>query len=472
MGQGGMFGFKIMLAVAVAAVLVVSGHIGGSTEVVSAQGATEPDKNEVKDHRIESRRYQLDWYGSLREAEEMSKFLEAAWPKLKDFFGCEPAIAGNTKLRFRVFRDTQALVDEYRREQNLIVAAGTEHILELSNRTVYLSKSRIGVPQFTTEELQRRILFSATSQFHHVARKRTKLFDVNWYLNSIPNAVSQSYSFEDSIYIAVVPFAHTGFVKLVQALEHFKQHGLDLEERVKGTSSTDDGVYEALFIWLYSHSPESKKKLHRFLNRVDAGTPIDAAFRSEIGQYEKVKKEFVDWLGEVQPKATGYGGGSLPAGFGEIILKAAGGNGKVKHTSVMTDQSVDWFEASLDTPKGGLPRAGLVLSYVQGQAFTIAYFNKDGEVEAAHFSTNVSSKPLMDAPLKPAAARNKNRRVMRAEYKEGKVTLKVDGKELFTIESPAGAMGLVSLDTVTVRFENISFPGFREPPAKGARRGK
>jgi hypothetical protein len=455
--------YTLGLLIAVGLLLLAAPN-NQSTSNVQAQAKGEADRNEVKDHTIETRRYRLDWYGTLEEAEQMGKLLESGFEELKKIFNAEPSVAGSTRLRIKVLADSAALIAEFRREQNVTLASGTSFHLELTNRTLYTCRGDTAHSRLDAFEMRFRLLLGAAFQFHHVAKSRTEFIDPIWYRGGIARFAANHSWDGTKATLGLVPLFKTEYNPVEICLPYISSPDFNLEARVKANAHADDRVFEGLFAWLYSESPETRRKLHRFIARIDNGHPIDVVFRSEIGGYKKVQEDFVNWIRGAQPKmATVPNSQAVMRGYGAIQLESNGTLGRPGIVATIDD--VDWLQASLLTPtRNKVPAAGLVVSWEDKAANRrIVHFNAEGELVAVNV-TGASSSNIVEETFKPAPTRDRSRRVLRAEYSEGKVKVLVDGREAFHFEAPRARMGLFSIESGTVDFEDISFTGFREPP--------
>jgi len=302
---------------------------------------------------LKSAHYRVEWGGARGTGEEYSRLLEAAWPQYAEFFGAEPKLKKDEKLRVRYFTTRKRWVKALMADRAIPPGKAGGYYWPRT-KTAYLFK------QPTRSYTRTLLLHEAAHQFHYLARTKNNTPGARWYTEGIAEYLAEHFWDGETLELGVVQLVTLKDYP-AKALEALDKGELVLDEK------TPRSVGWALLRYLATKPHRRFKALRR---KLDAGAVN--SFDKTIGRPKKVSPELARWLrDEQEPWAqifnewNGVGPKSI-RGFANVVSMC-----RVK-------QPTDELAATLVIPKDGRFKAGLLLEFKGPKDYTIALLDQDG----------------------------------------------------------------------------------------------
>ena len=389
---------------------------------------------------VETEHYRIEAGFPAGEVEEMGRVLEAAWPQFAAFFGAEPTLAGDERLRVFVGATKEAFEARMRADGVTPPEAGGYY--SPGNSTAYLYR------QPTIYYTRVLLLHEATHQFHYRACTKNRHISHPWYVEGLAEHLGRHCWDGETLVIGALPvlsladYAAAAKAKLDAAngdLRGFLEEGYDARP-----------VYWALVRYLLlGEGGRNATKFRALMKRLDRGEiGRDIVFRT-FGRSAPLGRKLSEWLaGEQEPWMQIYNEweGTAPGRFRGTAPGAIVSLCRAKADLVR-------LRATLEVPGSGAWIGGLLLHHVDNGNYSTAMVYGTSEIrvvkrEGDHWVTLATA--ALPEPKEPGLLR------FEAVRQGGKVTLMVEGAEIGGFELPGSKLGL-ALQGSTLKFRDVSW---------------
>ena len=333
------------------------------TALVSLAAAfllVQPARAEAPEVRVvETAHYRLEVEAVEATAEEYGRVLEAAYEGLAEFFGKEPKLADDERMRVRFF-DTHASWAAGMRADGVEPPTDAGGYYAPAKRTAYLYR------QPTRTFTRVLLVHEATHQFHYLARTRNAQPTAKWYREGVAEFLSWHTWDGARIRLGVRPRI-TLSDYAAKALAAVTTDGFDLGGVVAGRTWPGYPTAWALFRYLATgRDGKPLKGFETFCRKMDSGGGIGPLFKRFFRGGKRFREAFVAWLeAEQQPWTWMFnewedrGGGSF-RGFAGVV------------SACRLKQPAERLTAGLEIPAEGPWCGGLLLHYGGADDYTVA----------------------------------------------------------------------------------------------------
>jgi len=393
---------------------------------------------------VETEHYVLTAETAKVTAQEYGRVLEAAWPKLREFFGAEPRLKAGERLRLVFCAHRESFARKLLQAGVQPPAAGGYY--HLRGRTAYAWR------QPTIYFTRCLLLHEAIHQFHYLAKTSNEVSLPFWYAEGIAEFLSRHDWDGKALTLGVVPMV-TLEDSSRTALEALTDEGADrgadlrtlLEEPPRSRA-----VACAIIRWaVTADGGRHRKRFDRIAKKYDRGTqPLALLFRT-FGGPKKLRPAIARWLATSQEPWSqifneweGTSRGSFRGTAGPGIVSACRVKGDAKRISAVL---------KVPPTKGWM--AGLLLSHVGPTDYTVALAVSGGAIRV-HRRRGTKWERLKDGKL-PGIVGKKTIRfeALRAGQK---VRLRIDAEEIGEFELPGSALGL-AIQGGVVEFSDVEW---------------
>ncbi|MCC6466029.1 MAG: hypothetical protein IT463_11880 [Planctomycetes bacterium] len=391
----------------------------------------------AKVRTVDSTHYRLVTDSPDDTAREYSTVLELAWPLMKEFFGGEPGLKKDERLRVS-FMETQEGWHQQLRADGVEIPVGAGGYYWPGTRTVYLYR------QPTLYNSRQLLLHEAMHQFHFIASCRNESPKDTWYIEGLVEHLSRHYWDGKNLTLGVIP---TG------TLENYPAKALDLMEAkdyrlgdmIDGARASARPEQWALVRYLALTDDARRQKAWQKLRKnLDAGQQARQCFRQCLGDPKELQPKIVEWLRTQQepfvPVWNEWQGAGPDALWGTSAVTSA----------ARLRADAKGITATMLVPEGSY-KGGLLLGYADNSEYTVMLLDHNGSFSVNRRNADQWKVLLTGRAPAPTAA---GLRKLEAVRTATGYALTVDGTPLGEVECPEGKLG-VALENCTLRFTEV-----------------
>ena len=393
---------------------------------------------EVTTHVVESEHYRLHYEGSLREAREASKVLEAAWKGFEAWIGAAPTIPEGERLTIRFYATAGAWAAGIRAD-GTAVPHGAGGYYWPGTKTSYLYR------QPTVYFTRVLLIHEAAHQFHFLTHTRNRNPHAAWYTEGLAEYLSWHRWDGTRLELGVIPGVTLKDYP-AKALAEMEADGFDLGAVISGGVKASRAMSWALFCYLATgRDGKALPRFDEFRRRMDRGRRARPIFERYFGRIGRLEPKLRAWLEANQtPWAPVFNeweqvGDGRFRGYAHVV------------TACRLKAPATRLAARLEASSARYWRAGLLLHWTSNQDYTVAMVTSWGGMRVDRRKDGrwiTLDRRRLGRRLRGQAVRFEARR------EGGAVALSVDGTPLGRYELPGGILGLC-LERGDLRFDEV-----------------
>ena len=373
-------------------------------------------------------------------AEEYGRVLEAAWPKLREFFGAEPELGKGERLSIVFSATRESFARRLLKAGVQPPAAGGYY--HPRGRTAYAWR------QPTIYFTRYLLLHEAIHQFHYLARTSNDVSLSFWYAEGIAEYLGRHYWDGEALTLGVVPLV-TLEDSSATALAALIANGADLRKLLEERPRSRP-VAGAIVRWASTaDGGKHRRKFDRIAKKYDRGTAsLDLLFRT-FGGPRKLRTAVADWLTTSQEpwsQIFNEWEGTAPDAF-----RGTAGPGIVSACRIKGDAKR--ISAVVEVPEGKNWRAGLLISHAGPKDYTVALADFGGGLRV-HRRRGPKWERLKDGKLPSLVGKTRVR--FEAVRTGNRVRLRIAGEEIGEFDLPGSAFGL-AIQGGVVTFSGVAW---------------
>jgi len=389
---------------------------------------------------VRSAHYDLHYEGARVDAEEAGRVLEAAWRGFRAFFGSEPKLKAEERLRVRFFVSRAGWAAGLRADGATPPERAGGYYWP-ATKTAYLYRQPT---QYFTRTL---LVHEAGHQFHFLARTHNRSPSAAWYTEGLVEYLSWHRWDGKRLELGVLPGVSLKDYPQV-ALKDIEAGAFDLAAFVAGKRPAKRPIAWALVRYLATGKAGKPLPGFEALRRkMDRGAQAASTFKRVFGRPDRFLGGLRSWLRTHQAawaqvfnewEQTG------PAAF-------RGHAGVVSACRVK--RPVRSLEAVFAVPARGLRwRAGVLLHWTSADDYTVALVTRVGEIAVDRRQAG-RWKRLFSGRMPPADGARTRR--LRAVREGPRVAFFLDGRRVGAWKLPGTALGL-AMDNGDIAFSKVA----------------
>jgi hypothetical protein len=394
---------------------------------------------------------------SVGSAQAGTVLLEAAYKNYTAFFGAQPKLKKDEKLRVRLHATDAEWREALKKEDAGAPEAGGFYWPPAKSASLFIQPSAL-----YTRTL---LLHEAMHQFHLIARANNNHIEPAWYVEGLAEYVARhTWDGKTLKNCALQPLSLEEY--WAKASERVSAKDFSLAKLADTGTGEDRPVWMALVAYLCeADGGKLRKKFDALGKQFESGNHAGGLFRTHIGDPAAMQPEFVKWVASHQEPWTqvwneweGTGEGTFFGHAGVVSACRFKADAKEITATLVIPKRDDM----LAKPDGNW-RGGLLLGYSGGEEYTVALINQIGRIVIQRRHDGKWDTLYDDNPPPKEA---ENTYVFRAMRKDGKVRLSVDGRDIGEWAVEGAKFGL-ALDNCKLNFSDV-----KVTPAEAAKDGK
>lgn len=394
----------------------------------------------VTQHEITTDHYHLTAHATQAEADELEAVMIAVWDEFVRVFGEEPDLDDDEKLRAYYFQDEASWRAQVEEDCGWCPKAGGYYWP--TNKTAYLYK------QPTIYFTRMLFIHELMHQFHYLAKTNNRNPSQAWYTEGVAEYVSRHYWDGEALVLGVLPRATLEDYP-AKALKTIADDSFDLAAMVSGDATSARPEQWALIRFLATR--EDKRDVRdweKLQKKMDRGTDGKSAFKSAVGDPDKLLPDLRAWLADEQEpwqpiwnEWEGIGANGF-RGVAPFVTSACRIKGQAQSLS-----------AAIQVPAEENWKAGLLLDYESGQRWVIVLIDSAKRVRVQRFNQGKwSTLTNAECPKPEDASQLK----ISAKREDAELILSVEGEEIGRYEFTSGVLGL-AIQASDIRFHDVEW---------------
>ncbi|MHC4469422.1 MAG: hypothetical protein ACYTDY_05805 [Planctomycetota bacterium] len=388
----------------------------------------------------ETARYRIEAEAAPAEAREMGLVLEAAWAEWAAYFGKEPRLEKDEKLRV-VFCATKASFDaRLRRDGVKPPKAGGYY--SPGRRTAYLWRQPTG--PFTRMLL----LHECTHQFHYLARTGNRGLPAKWYVEGLAEYLSRHHWDGEKVTLGVVPVVTLEDYPAA-ARKALQTNEVDLRDVVEGKKFHRPVSFALLRYLSSADGGKHRKRFDKVAAKLDRGVKSSALLFKTFGSPAALRERLLAFLEEEQEPFSqifnsweGTGPRGLHGFAPGAIVSACRVKGPAKR-----------LEARLEIPAEGRWIGGMLLHHEGKDDYTVALIHNGKRIRVDR-RRNGKWEILVSVPC-PKPSKPGSYALEAVRSKDG-VRMRVEGVDVGPFALPGSALGLALMGS-DLKFSDLSW---------------